>query len=118
MIEEEATVQLLQAVMEGDISAARSAIEAGANVNARDANQATPLHWAATIAQIELVRLLIEKGADILATNNSQQTPLELAQKGGHHDVAAIITEGARQPRSHAARIAKQRDSKNGPQVG
>jgi ankyrin repeat protein len=61
MIEEEANMQLLNAIMDGDISAARTAIEAGANVNATDVNQATPLHWAAALAQVEFVRLLSRK---------------------------------------------------------
>jgi ankyrin repeat protein len=94
MAAEEATMQLLLAVMDGNLSAARSAIEAGANVNAMDVNQATPLHWAAALAQVELVRLLIDNGADIHARNYAQQTPLDLAQKAGYRDVAAILSNG------------------------
>lgn len=114
---EEATSQLLQAVMEGDLSAARSAIEAGANVNVTDVTHATPLHWAVALAQVELVRLLIEKGANILAKNFGEQTPLDLAQQSGHDEVAAILTKGRQQPRSHAARIAKQRRGTGSPDL-
>ncbi len=107
---------LLQAVMEGDLAAARTAIEAGANVNATDANQSTALHLAVALAQVELIRLLIEKGADILAKNVSQQTPLEVAQQNGQHEVAAILSDGMQRPRSHAARIVKERSSKGNPE--
>lgn len=117
MVDDDPTARLLQAAMDGDISAVRSAIEAGANVNARDLNQSTPLHLAATIAEIELIRLLIEKGADILAKNVSQQTPLEVAQTNGQHEVAAILSDGMQRPRSHAARIAKERESKGNPEL-
>lgn len=40
-------------------------IEFGANVNAKDSEQWTPLHAAATCGHLHLVKYLIEKGANL-----------------------------------------------------
>ena len=52
------------------------AIERGANVNARDEVQATPLHYAAEHANVSIARMLIESGADMDARNRWGSTPL------------------------------------------
>ncbi|KAM6289110.1 protein phosphatase 1 regulatory subunit 16A-like, partial [Aegotheles albertisi] len=44
-------------------------LDAGADVNARDAELWTPLHAAATCGHLHLVQLLLARGADLLAIN-------------------------------------------------
>lgn len=51
-------------------------IASGADVNARDASENTPLHLAANSNSISLVNKLIAHGADLAATNNIGYTPL------------------------------------------
>ena len=51
------------------------------NVNVRDKNGATPLHWAAKygndqIGSIEIVKLLVSEGANVDARNKYGETPL------------------------------------------
>ena len=41
-------------------------IEKGVDVNAKDKNGSTPLHYAAKMANLKVVKLLIEHGADII----------------------------------------------------
>ncbi|XP_064467056.1 protein phosphatase 1 regulatory subunit 16A-like [Ornithodoros turicata] len=55
-------------------------IDYGANVNAKDSEQWTPLHAAATCGHIHLVRYLISKGADLLAVNADGNMPYDICE--------------------------------------
>ena len=62
----------------------RALVEAGADVNAKNVNLSTPLHYAALQGvsddeSDEGVKALIEAGADVNARNCDQETPLHLA---------------------------------------
>jgi ankyrin repeat protein len=46
----------------------KALIGCGANVNAKDNQQLTPLHLAATLGKTEVVTVLVQHGADIGAT--------------------------------------------------
>ena len=66
-------------------------IAQGADVNAKDSFDMTPLHSAAHAGWIEMVELLIAKGADINATSNIGQTPLALAKAKGHTEIYELL---------------------------
>ncbi|MEU9805004.1 ankyrin repeat domain-containing protein [Mycobacterium sp. NPDC050853] len=51
----------------------------GADVNARDNEDWTPLHAAAREDSPEVVKLLLDSGADINAINGRGQTPIRIA---------------------------------------
>jgi len=55
---------------------AKLLLDHGANINERDAEGNTPLHYAASNHSPELVELLLKRGADVLARNKNGQTPL------------------------------------------
>lgn len=55
-------------------------IDFGANVNAKDSEQWTPLHAAATCGHIHLVRYLISRGADLLAVNADGNMPYDICE--------------------------------------
>jgi ankyrin repeat protein len=60
-------------------------VEAGADVNARDAHQATPLIWAVAPGRTNLAILqyLVDHGADVNTKNAWDTTPLQLAAING-----------------------------------
>lgn len=64
----------LNFLLASDAAMAQQAIEQGADVNARDGNGNTPLHYAGD--SVEIARSLIERGADVNATNLSGIAPL------------------------------------------
>ena len=85
---------LHQAVTDGNIEAVKQHIAAGADVNAKDENGVTPLHWTETE---EIAELLIAKGADVNAKDDwSGSTPLHRAATFGYKEIAELlIAKGA-----------------------
>jgi ankyrin repeat protein len=67
---------LHQAVIDGNIEAVKQHIATGADVNAKDENGVTPLHWTETE---EIAELLIAKGADVNVKDKRGFTPLHNA---------------------------------------
>ena len=63
----------------------KALVEAGADVNARDANQATPLYWAVAAGRTNLpiLQYLVDHGADVNTKNAWGTTPLHLAALNG-----------------------------------
>ena len=55
-------------------------IAQGADINARDEYERTPLHYHAQVNNVEKVALLLEKGADIEAQDKYKNTPLHFAE--------------------------------------
>ena len=64
------------AAKRGDVETGRAAIHAGADVNAKDHEFTTPLHWAALNGNIAIARLLIDNGAEGDASNLYLTSPL------------------------------------------
>ena len=62
-------------------SVVRALVEAGADIEAGDILEATPLHVAATFNSSSVVKVLIEAGADVNALDNRQRSPLHQSAK-------------------------------------
>jgi hypothetical protein len=70
-------------------------IAEGADVNARNINEETPLHRALTGNYGEIAELLIAKGANVHAVNKHGISPLYVASKYGCKEIVArLIAEG------------------------
>ena len=79
---------LHQAVIDGNIEAVKQHIAAGADVNAKDENGVTPLHWTETE---EIAELLIAAGADVNAKDNRGDTPLDTAIRRKRPETADLL---------------------------
>ena len=66
-------------------------ITQGADINARDEYERTPLHYHAQVNNVEKVALLLERGADIEAQDKYKNTPLHFAEY--HAEVAELLIE-------------------------
>ena len=64
------------AVMRGDLAAARALIQKGADVNAPQGDKATALHWAVYRDSVEAVDMLVRAGAKS-SPNREGMTPLD-----------------------------------------
>ena len=92
---------LMTEVMHGRVDDARTMIEQGADVNARNNYGWTALSHAARIGNVELVRLLIAHGADVNVQDESGWTPLMRAAMKGNSECADVLIE-------HGARVDLQ----------
>lgn len=67
----------------GDVNAAKTLLDAGANVNALGDLEGVPLFNAIIGRNVEVVRLLLERGADTKIANSLDWTPLRYAEAIG-----------------------------------
>ena len=75
--------RLVEAVKSRDHEAARALVNDSVDVNAPQADGATPLHWAAHWDDLETAELLIAAGAAVNAANDYGVAPLTLAATNG-----------------------------------
>jgi ankyrin repeat protein len=92
--------EFYRAVKAGDVVAVRTYLAQDPKlVHARDADQSTPLHWAAWKGHPEIIDALLDAGADIQAHNENGHwgtTPLHAAAHGNRNSAAAaLIRRGA-----------------------
>ena len=66
-------------------------INIGANIEAKDDFEWTPLHIACLYGHLPTVQYLIEKGANIEAKDDFERTPLHLAALNGKTDVVKFL---------------------------
>jgi ankyrin repeat protein len=81
---------------EGRRETAELLIRAGADVNARQRHDWTPLHGAADGGSLALVRLMLDRGADPNIKNRDGKTALDIARERGHEQVAKLLEERVR----------------------
>ena len=88
--------QLIDAARNGDTKKVKSLIDKGADIEASNDENWTPLIWAANGGYTEIVKMLLDKEADIEARNSSGFTPLmEAAKRGNTEIVALLLDKGA-----------------------
>ena len=77
--QEEKNERLLSASFFGDSSDVKKCLNAGADVNAVDEGDDTPLHNACMRGEWSIAELLLDAGADVSARNNKNTLPIERA---------------------------------------
>jgi len=84
---------LFAAAHDGDLAKASDALAAGANVNAVDPHNVTPLLEASCREHVEMTRYLIGQGAEIDYTGMREGSPLMLAAYMGQLDLLRLFLE-------------------------
>ena len=104
MTPNEATKQLFDAIQRDQLDRVREALDAGADLKAKQ-NAWTPLHWAAARGNsIDIVKLLIERGASLKAVDDNGRTPQDLAE--GNRQFYDLLRETAN---TRAYQLAQKR---------
>ena len=72
-------VSLHVAALQGNLDVIQQHINAGSDLNEKDAYGSAPLIIAATFGKTDVAKVLIDAGADLTITNNEGATPLHIA---------------------------------------
>ena len=87
---------LISAVRAVDLAAVRTLLAEAVDVDARQPDGATALHWAMHREHVEMADLLIRAGADVGVANDLGVTPLLMASARGHGElVERLLAAGA-----------------------
>lgn len=65
---------------EGNLNKMRSLVQNRADINKKDVNENTPLHYAVQYGHISVIRLLLESGAIYNTKNKESKIPLQLTE--------------------------------------
>lgn len=76
--------ELMELAKRGDAGRLKAALDAGADVRARDRFGVSLLYHAASRGSVDCVALLIERGAELDRSSDSGNTPLMAAAARGH----------------------------------
>jgi uncharacterized protein len=87
------------AVMKGDTATVRKLLLAKADVNARQVDGATALHWAVYRNDVEMADLLLKAGANVKAANREGSTPLFMAALYGNPAMIASLLKAGADPK-------------------
>ena len=91
-------ILVLNKVQRGDLEIGQRLLDCGADVNARDDEDWTPLHLAAENGRLDFVQMLLEHSAAINAPADGGETPLHWASKKGQVDVVRLLLEHGADP--------------------
>ena len=87
------TAQLIQAAEAGDTAAVQQLLQAGADLNGRDAQDRTPVMAATHGNRVDTVRALIEAGADINLRDNRSDNPFLYAGAEGLLEILRLTID-------------------------
>src|SRR3984885_11158019 len=92
----QAADSLPDATQAGDSAAALALVDAKADVNARQDDGTTALHWAAYHDDLPLLRRLLKAGAKANVANDYGSTPLaEAAERADPEAIRLLLAAGA-----------------------
>ncbi|XP_014467386.1 PREDICTED: uncharacterized protein LOC106740649 isoform X3 [Dinoponera quadriceps] len=85
---------LLTAVKRNNFKRIKSLIEGGGgDVNTKDNDEITLLHYAVNNGDINIVNILLKNGADVTLITNKGNTPLHIATSKGHKDIVEVLLQ-------------------------
>ncbi len=91
-------LRLVEAIRDSDRHAVGALLEEPVDVNARQPDGATALHWAVYLNDIETAELLVAAGAVPDASNELGVTPLYLACENGNAAVVRVLLAAGATP--------------------
>ena len=87
------TDELIENVKNKNLTAVKTLLAGGENVNSANAQGNTALHYAVATGNSEMVKLLLAHNADMNAANSKGWTPLKIAEKKNVGEVYNVLEE-------------------------
>ncbi len=94
------TVALETVALESQLGLLELLLVDGLDVNARNQDGQTLLHWAAQRGHLEATEMLLEHGADPTIADRLGKTPLRWALESGHPQVANLLRRHSKRRRA------------------
>ncbi|MCX3064433.1 ankyrin repeat domain-containing protein [Wolbachia endosymbiont of Drosophila pseudotakahashii] len=79
------------AACKNSVNVAQLLLSIGADIDIRCDQNWTPLHYAVSAGQYDMVRFLVDQGASIVAKDNNVKTPLRIVNELGNTEVANFL---------------------------
>jgi len=92
---DQGNMPLHAALPRADLTIVTMLLDAGADVNTRQAHGFTPLHESVLIGNVALTQLLLERGADPEVRTGNGETTFDLARKQGNEEIVVILPDGS-----------------------
>ena len=86
-------ISIHQAAIEGNIEKVKQHWADGTDVNIKDKDGITALHFADGVGNYEIVELLLAKGADVNAKTKNGVTPLDIAIDFKQAETADLLSK-------------------------
>ncbi len=90
--------RLIDAIKSGIVSDIRSLLQQSVDVNSREVDGTTALHWAVHHDDVTTVALLIRAGADVNVANRYGVMPLSVACTNGNADTINLLLQAGADP--------------------
>lgn len=86
-------IKLIAAIVNDKYEEVEKLLQAGINVNEKNALRASPLSWAACVGNLDCISKLLDLGADIEATTLKGETALHFAAQCGQAEAVLLILD-------------------------
>ena len=86
---------IYNAAEEGDVALQEILKNSATNIDVKDGNGLTALHWAARYGLVQAAQLLISSNASVHAKNNGEQTPVHYAAHFGKNSVLKLLLDNS-----------------------
>jgi len=80
-------------VWNGNYDVVQLLLKHGANVDAKDNTDSTPLHLASRCRLLDAIQLLLQNGANVHAQDREGKTAFIVASGRGHQEVMQLLSE-------------------------
>ncbi|KAH0828255.1 ankyrin [Fonsecaea pedrosoi] len=85
------TLPLEEAAASGNMSVVQLLLAYGVDLNHRNRDGWSAIHWAAEEGHLEIVRMLLDHGANLNAVSSYGTSPLHCAANGGHVSIVNLL---------------------------